>query len=296
MKSISTVALAALAAFGALGTVATAQVTPTHTFETPLDFDAFSSSVIYVSLAGPSPGETIWDTELHLKWTAGPSQPASEFGFFLSTNHLASGTVPTWKVTGASLGWPATSGTFTAVVNSDMFNDTLLPGLPGLPAIFDLVMDAASGGGLWGTLSGESKIVFYLGPRATGDVPAVSLSSGGTQTLTLNGGPTYGPGMSYLVAGTASGTQPGVVLNGFLVPLQYDGYTAYSVASANQGLFGNTLGTLDGSGKATATISVPQFSDPSLAGLVMNHAMIGLDYSAGAVIAGSNPVPLLLNP
>ena len=102
--------------------------------------------------------------------------------------------------------------------------------------------------------------------------------------------------MAYMVAGSSSGTQPGLVLGGVLVPLQPDAYLNFTVASANQGPFVNTFGALDGSGKATAQIVVPPGLSPSLSGLVLNHAMVGLDLGQGTVIAASNPVPLLLAP
>jgi hypothetical protein len=296
MKHLARLALASVAALGALGTGAWAQVTPTHTFETPMVFNPFTGNLIFASMIGPPPGENVWGTDIHLEWTTTSTQPASEFHLHLSTFFLASGPSAPWELTGAGLGWGG-SGTFRAIASTDLFNDTLVPSfLPGSSTTFDLQIDAASGGGLWGVLGPQSKIVFHLGPRVDGDVPSVSLSAGGTQTLALNAGPTVGPGMSYLVAGTSSGTQPGVVLGGMLVPLQYDAYTRYSVASANQGPFVNTFGTLDGTGQATAQIAVPAGSSPSLAGVVLHHSMIGLDFTAGAVVAASNPVALTLNP
>lgn len=294
MKPLLRLALASSAILAPASVAAAQSVTPTHSSETPMIFEPFESQVVFATLVGPPAGESVWKTELHLDWTAGPVQSAAAFGLHLSTNALAGGPSGTLTLTGADLGWSG-SGTFSAVVETHLFDDTLLSGLPGFPSTFDLTLEAAGGGGLFGKLEPTSKIVFYLGPRADVDVPSVSLSAGGTQTLSLNAGPTVGPGELYLVAGSVTGTQP-FVLNGISVPLQLDAYTTFTATSANQTLFTNTLGFLDGQGMATAQVTLPAGTSPSLAGATLHHAMLGLDLGSGALTFASNAVDLLLVP
>lgn len=153
---------------------------------------------------------------------------------------------------------------------------------------------APAGGGLWGTIGSASKILFFLGPRMTGDVSSVPLSAGGTQVLDLSAGPTVGPGLLYLVAGSMTGSAPGFSLGGVHVPLVIDAYTMLTVNSANQGPFVGTLGLLDGTGQGSASIAVPAGTAPSLAGATLHHAMILVNLAQGAVLSASNPVELQL--
>lgn len=288
---LTVVALAAVP----LGLATAQTVTPTHSTEMPLVLSPFTGSVVFGTLVGPTPGENVWGTELHLRWTTNSEQPASDFGLHLSTNDLAQGPSGELELTGADLGWSGL-GTFDAVVSTDLFDGTLISGLPGFPSTFDLVMEKAGGGGLWGVLDPvATMIVYHHGPRMEADVPGVSLSAGGTQTLDLNAGPTVGPGTIYLVAGSASGTTP-FGYQGISIPLVPDAWSIFTAQAANLGPFVNTLGFLDEQGRATAAIAVPAATDGSLAGITLHHAMLGFDPGTLDLTMASNAVDLLLQP
>jgi hypothetical protein len=125
----------------------------------------------------------------------------------------------------------------------------------------------------------------------------ISLSAGGTQTLSLNLTAAQA-GKSYLVLGSASGTAPGLVYAGTTVPLNLDGYLLFTLLNPNSPPLGNSGGLLDASGDATATFTLPPSTDPSLAGLTVHHAGFALDLVGGAFVLPevTNAVPVTLVP
>lgn len=123
------------------------------------------------------------------------------------------------------------------------------------------------------------------------DIPSVSVASGGTQTLSLDAGAAHA-GRIYFVAGSMAGTSPGFPLGLVTLPLNYDVYTDFTLLAANSSVLVNTLGVLDGAGKATAQIAVPPGVNPNLVGTDPHHAytlILPQDFT-------SNPVQLILNP
>jgi hypothetical protein len=143
-----------------------------------------------------------------------------------------------------------------------------------------------------GTLEGFFRID-YDGMAA--DVHGISLASGGTQTISLDAGPVFS-GQTYWVLGTVTGTSPGLVFGGAFIPLNFDAYTNVTINSPNLGLLGSTLGTLDGAGRATSTITLPPASDPSLAGVDVHHAFVVIDLGLAAILSVGGPLPLALQP
>ena len=132
-----------------------------------------------------------------------------------------------------------------------------------------------------------------LVPRLGADKAELSLAAGGVQNLCLTAGSGHG-GALYLLAGSASGTSPGIVLGGQLVPLNPDPYLSFTVGSPNTPPLGGSLGFLGGLGNGSATVTVPAgATGPGLAGLVLHHAYAILTTSVAAV---SNPVSLTLLP
>ena len=129
----------------------------------------------------------------------------------------------------------------------------------------------------------------------TTDRLEASLAQGSVTSFALNAGAQHG-GESYLLAGSASGTQPGFALDGVLVPLQPDAYLNLTIVKANQPPFGSTLGQLDPGGAGAASLTLPAGLTPSLAGLTLNHAWIAFDPAGFIATAASNPVPLALLP
>jgi hypothetical protein len=109
----------------------------------------------------------------------------------------------------------------------------------------------------------------------TGLPRKISAATGGTHSLYLNAGPAHA-GQAYVVAGSGSGTMPGTPVGLFLVPLNVDSYTDFTLANANVGPYVNTLGVLNTGGRALAQIVIPPLP-PGFAGLVVHHAYGVLD-------------------
>ena len=129
----------------------------------------------------------------------------------------------------------------------------------------------------------------------TSDLPSISLSTGGSQVLALDGG-ALRAGSSYFMFGSVTGTTPGLDFGGGVVlPLNFDLYFNLTLKSPGLAIFGNFRSTLDGSGQAVATLSLPALMDMSLVGITLNHA-----YVAAAVFGtpdfASNAVPVTLVP
>ena len=108
--------------------------------------------------------------------------------------------------------------------------------------------------------------------------------------MQLDLGPAHA-GDLYLVLGSVTGTAPGVQVGSFLMPLNADAYTNKTFASANTGPFVDTLGFLDGAGRATARIQLPPL--PSLAGIRADHAAVLLTGPSFSATTGSVPLGLL---
>ena len=244
-------ALALVAAFGTSPAPAVAQeVTPTHTFESPLVLDPFTGSVVFATIFAPTAGETIVSTDIHVAWTTDGSQSAAAFGVHID-GFTEQGAV-SWATTGADLGWGSRSQTWVADIETDELNGTTLSGPFGGPT-FNLVMEAAGGGGLWGVLEEETRFFYRLGPNLQVDVETISIATGGTQTLDMNAGPVVGPGKFFVVVGSSSGTTADLQVAGVNVPLVLDDYTEFTLASANKGVFGGTLGSFGCNCRVTPT-------------------------------------------
>ena len=125
---------------------------------------------------------------------------------------------------------------------------------------------------------------FFAAPEA------ISLSAGGTQTLTLDGGFANADGI-YFILGTISGTSPGQTFGSLELPLNPDGYFTFTLTAPSNGFIEAPIGILDAMGTATTSISLPAGSPAALAGLVVDHAytVLGSNFV-------SNPVSLTLLP
>ncbi|QDU69879.1 FG-GAP repeat protein [Engelhardtia mirabilis] len=125
-------------------------------------------------------------------------------------------------------------------------------------------------------------------------LPELSLGAGGSQDLLVAAGP-QSAGASYLMLGSASGTQPSIPLPGGLaLPLVLDAYTDLTLAGGG-GLLSGNFGTLGPLGDAVATFALPAGSDPVLAGLTVHHAYVVIG-AASAITAVGGPAPLVLMP
>ena len=89
----------------------------------------------------------------------------------------------------------------------------------------------------------------------------ITLTQGGNVALDLILGAAHA-GESYVLVASASGTSPGTPVGLFVVPLNLDALTLFTLDQANTAWFVNTLGTLNGQGRAQGSLVLP-----ALAGL-----------------------------
>jgi len=132
-------------------------------------------------------------------------------------------------------------------------------------------------------------------PSMSADTAAVSLSKGGTQTMTIDAGNTLG-GAFYAVLGTASGTTPGLTYEGFPLALNPDGYFLQTIGLPNTAPLSMSAGTLDASGRVKLQFSLPPGLPPGLQGLVLHHAaLVGTFQTVTLTVElASNPVSVQL--
>jgi hypothetical protein len=101
----------------------------------------------------------------------------------------------------------------------------------------------------------------------------------------------------FVLLGSASGTVPGLAdpVTGLVLPLNFDPYFELLYASSGAGIVAPFFGFLDANGNATATVTVPAGTNPSLVGLHLDHAYLTIDlFGTGLMGLASNPVPLEL--
>jgi photosystem II stability/assembly factor-like uncharacterized protein len=138
--------------------------------------------------------------------------------------------------------------------------------------------------------------IWHRGTAALAASPSsISIASGGSQTFTLDAGAGFA-GDIYLLLGTLSGTSPGTPAGSFTLPLNPDFYLLFSLANPNKPPLASTLGFLDASGKAGASLTLGPGQIPLLLGFEAHHAFAVLNASALAVVFVSNPVPLAFLP
>ena len=100
---------------------------------------------------------------------------------------------------------------------------------------------------------------------ATGGSQSWSLDAGGAQAFQL-----------YFVLGTQSGTRPGLPFGGAVIPLVPDPWFSATLSAANSSVYTNSLGLLDGQGRAVASFNFPP-GFASYAGTLFHHAFVVLD-------------------
>ena len=108
----------------------------------------------------------------------------------------------------------------------------------------------------------------------------ISASAGGSVDYYIGLGQDEA-GSNYWVLGSVTGIDPGVVLHGVHVPLNWDLYLLMTITKANKNPFTASRGVLDGDGKATMTLTTPPGLDPILVGLQMHHSALTFDNSSG---------------
>ncbi len=74
--------------------------------------------------------------------------------------------------------------------------------------------------------------------------------------------------------------------------LNYDAYTAYTVAVPNSALLTSSKGTLDENGRGKATFNLPKGLPREAVGATIHHAF--LTYTGTTILGASNPVSVKL--
>lgn len=114
-------------------------------------------------------------------------------------------------------------------------------------------------------------------PELLIEPPSVSVAAGGSFELRLRGAEQDPSTDAYLVIGGLQ-QAPGPLIDGLPLPFAAsDPYLLTTLLQANQGPFQNTAGTLTPEGNATATLTLPPGSPPTLAGLTLLHAWLRIE-------------------
>ncbi len=119
-------------------------------------------------------------------------------------------------------------------------------------------------------------------PELWRDRGYLSLAAGGTSQLQLNLG-AAGANRNYVVLAGISGTSPGFQLGKVHVDLNYDAITQLALGLLP--FLPGFLGTLDGAGRAQATVDLDPATDPAFAGATLNLVAVTLGPSDRATPA-----------
>jgi hypothetical protein len=120
---------------------------------------------------------------------------------------------------------------------------------------------------------GDCFVAKVAPPSFTADVYTLPESTGGAVNLSLNAGAANG-NRKYLVLGSVSGFDPGILLPGGqeILPLNWDPFTLLVADLLNSSLFQHFLGTLDGAGQAQALFDTQGPLPSGLSGLKLYFA------------------------
>ncbi len=261
-----------------------------HTLFVP-DFP-FSGNILHATMIGPEDGANIVHATLGLQFQTDGATPAStvEVEFCVQVD----GGSACWVVTGADLGWGSGPGTFTGTISTHELNG-VADGFLGGTMIVDLFIGTTTGDGVFGKFV-SSPFVLELNSTFVRDEPAISLSAGGSQGVSLDAGAAHA-GEFFWILGSVSGTEPGIpVGNGWTLPLVQDPYFNLTLSKPALTPLKPSFGFLDGDGRKTAALPVPPGTDPGLAGLVLNHAYFLYDFAQSSVLFVSVPIELRLLP
>ncbi len=152
-----------------------------------------------------------------------------------------------------------------------------------------------------GTALDEFTILKNFEPALKRDVHGVSVTTGGTQNLSLNAGVAHGLRKYWIFDNDAvSGTAPGVTMApGVNIPLNPDVFTDFVISQTHLGggvpTFVGWKGSLDIGGKAQAAILVSIINDPAVVGVSIFHSYLVYD-DLNNYYFTSNPVRLRLLP
>jgi hypothetical protein len=142
----------------------------------------------------------------------------------------------------------------------------------------------AGGGGDWPIF--VSNAADCLATGLTGAPSSISMATGGAQALTLEAGVALA-GNPWFIAGTTSGTFPGIPFLGDTIPLNFDFYTNMTLTGGG-GVLLPTSGVVGPTGQAFSNFVLPPI--PALVGVQVHHAAVVLDIGTGSLLMVSDPV------
>jgi len=290
---VSIRSLALASALSALAPLASAgDPVPLTTWTWDFGSFDFNGPGISISPFGPEAAEPVWKTRIEVEFDANGSMPASDL--FFQVVLPIDGTSVLWQFTGADLGFPSAGGSYSSSLETDLFAGlvTKPQGFPFTP--LEVLMSTTSGP-MIGHMESLT-LTFEIGPRLLALGDSVSLSAGGAQNLRLTAGPTVGPATPYWMLGSVTGTGPGFALGAVEVPLNFDGYTNFLLLHPNSAVLPASLGALGPDGKLDTVFQLPPGTDPSLAGLTLNHSFLVFQPGSSVILSASNPVAVALVP
>lgn len=145
--------------------------------------------------------------------------------------------------------------------------------------------------------SQDGKVAWYENLRVglSATLLRLSISKGGSQIFELSAGAANRL-RPYILLGSASGTSPGVFIDGFVLPLQADAYFHGTLSHPSRAILRGSVGFLDEHGAGRAAFLPSEGLGPSMAGLTLHHAYVVLDSGsapgAPRLSLVSNPVSL----
>ena len=123
---------------------------------------------------------------------------------------------------------------------------------------------------------------------------SVSVSLGGKQDLFVRAGSTHAKKL-YLILGSMTGTSPGIAFGKVNLPLVSDAYFGLTASAPNTWI-ANSLGILDGEGRATGSITLAPKQHTAFQGRTLYHAVLAIDLFPFSIDWASNSAALKLNP
>lgn len=144
---------------------------------------------------------------------------------------------------------------------------------------------------LEGTQTGSSWVGSIRELWLTADRHTLTYGDDNSAALQLRAG-AASAGQGYLVAGSSSGTFPGIDIHGVNIPLNYDNLTFSMLTWPNVHWFQNTAGSLDAEGNSSAglVISTKDLGPGSIGKTF--HFAFGTISGHGQILGSSNAIPL----
>lgn len=176
------------------------------------------------------------------------------------TTGVGANGIPETIVSG-SLTAPTQFGTYTLSASNVVAN-VIRTGETGVP--FWRVDEAGAG-----TVTNLTIEVVSLSSATS----SISLSSGGSQSLDIDGGDLNNGNVYWLIS-SASGSSPGFLVapNNLPVPLNPDPLFNFMLTHPSPAAWVNNFSFLNGSGQNTAMFNILPGTDPGLAGTTITHA------------------------